>query len=116
MGGAHQGPAAEGLLRQRAARRDGDRLARFLRRVFRHDRRAGLRLGGLGRQLAAHRARPAGGLLRRGADVAVIRLALPYHLRTLARVDGEVELEVQSPVTVRSLLDALEERYPMLRG
>ncbi|HVW85878.1 MAG TPA: MoaD/ThiS family protein [Bryobacteraceae bacterium] len=41
---------------------------------------------------------------------------LPAHLRTLARVGGEVELEVEGPVTQRSVLDALEARYPMLRG
>ena len=41
---------------------------------------------------------------------------LPAHLRTLARVDGEVELEVDGQVTQRSVLDALEARYPMLRG
>ena len=46
----------------------------------------------------------------------MIRVVLPYHLRTLARVEGEVELEVASPVTVRSVLDALETRYPVLRG
>jgi len=46
----------------------------------------------------------------------MIRVVLPYHLRTLARVDGEVGLEVESPVTVRSVLEALEARYPMLRG
>lgn len=46
----------------------------------------------------------------------MIRVALPFHLRTLAHVSGEVELEVAAPVTQRSLLDALEERYPMLRG
>jgi sulfur-carrier protein len=46
----------------------------------------------------------------------VIRVALPYHLRTLAKVDDEVQLEVQGPVTRRSVLDALEARYPMLRG
>jgi hypothetical protein len=46
----------------------------------------------------------------------MIRVVLPYHLRTLARVDGEVQLEVQGPATPRSVLDALEERYPMLRG
>jgi len=46
----------------------------------------------------------------------MIRVVLPYHLRTLARVEGEVQLEVQSPVTVRSILDALEARYPMLSG
>ena len=60
---------------------------------------------------------------RRGAsleaavqNIAMIRVVLPYHLRTLARVDGEVELEVASPVTVCAVLDALEARYPMLRG
>jgi len=46
----------------------------------------------------------------------MIRVVLPYHLRNLARVEGEVELEVVSPVTVRSVLDALEARYPVLRG
>jgi len=46
----------------------------------------------------------------------VIRVVLPYHLRTLARVDGEVELEVAGPLTVRSVLDALETRFPALRG
>src|SRR6266550_7164182 len=46
----------------------------------------------------------------------MIRVVLPYHLRTLARVDGEVQLEAGSPATLRSLLDALEARYPVLRG
>ncbi len=46
----------------------------------------------------------------------MIRIVLPAHLRTLARVDGEVKLDVESPVTQRSVLDALEARYPMLRG
>jgi len=41
---------------------------------------------------------------------------LPQHLRTLARVEGEVKLEVDGPVTQRSVLDALEGRYPVLRG
>ena len=45
-----------------------------------------------------------------------IRVVLPAHLRTLARVDGEVKLEVEDPVTQRSVLDALEASYPMLRG
>jgi len=44
------------------------------------------------------------------------RVILPAHLRTLAGVSGEVELEVQGSVTQRSVLDALEARYPMLRG
>jgi sulfur-carrier protein len=46
----------------------------------------------------------------------MIRVVLPYHLRLLARVDGEVKLAVDGPVTQRSVLDALEARYPMLRG
>ncbi|SRR6266481_2438764 len=46
----------------------------------------------------------------------MIRVVLPPHLRTLARVDAEVELDVETPVTERSVLDALEARYPMLRG
>ena len=46
----------------------------------------------------------------------MIRVVLPYHLRTLARVEGEVQLAVASPVTLRAVLDALEERHPTLRG
>ena len=46
----------------------------------------------------------------------MIRVILPAHLRTLARVSGEVEMEVDGPATLRSVLDALEARYPMLRG
>ncbi len=46
----------------------------------------------------------------------MIRVVLPPHLRTLARVDGELELEVKTPATQRSVLDALEAKYPMLRG
>ena len=46
----------------------------------------------------------------------MIRVVLPAHLRTLARVDDEVLLDVQGPVTLGSLLDALETRYPVLRG
>jgi molybdopterin synthase sulfur carrier subunit len=46
----------------------------------------------------------------------MIRVVLPYHLRTLAKVDDEVQLDVQGQVTLRSVLDALEARYPMLRG
>jgi hypothetical protein len=45
-----------------------------------------------------------------------VRVILPYHLRTLAQVGAEVELEVGEPVTVRRVLDSLEGRYPMLRG
>ncbi|HSA91568.1 MAG TPA: MoaD/ThiS family protein [Terriglobales bacterium] len=46
----------------------------------------------------------------------MIRVVLPPHLRTLAKVDGELRLEVEGEVTLRSVLDALETRYPMLRG
>lgn len=46
----------------------------------------------------------------------MIRVILPTHLQTLARVDGEVELDVEGPVTQRAVLDALETRYPVLRG
>jgi molybdopterin synthase sulfur carrier subunit len=46
----------------------------------------------------------------------MIRVVLPHHLRTLARVDREVQLQVEGPVTVGSVLDALEAQYPMLRG
>jgi molybdopterin synthase sulfur carrier subunit len=46
----------------------------------------------------------------------MIRVILPQHLRTLAQVGSEVELEINGPVTQRSVLDALETRYPMLRG
>ena len=46
----------------------------------------------------------------------MIRVELPFHLRTLAKVTGEVQLDVAEPITQRSVLDALEERFPVLRG
>jgi sulfur-carrier protein len=46
----------------------------------------------------------------------MVRVVLPFHLRNLAQVGSEVTLEVEGPVTQRSLLDALEAHYPMLRG
>jgi molybdopterin synthase sulfur carrier subunit len=46
----------------------------------------------------------------------MIRVILPPHLRRLAQVNGDVELDVAAPVTQRAILDALEARYPMLRG
>src|SRR6202011_1373502 len=57
-----------------------------------------------------------GRAVRRGANVAVIRVELPANLRTLANVGRQVELTVDGPVTQRSVLDALEAQYPMLRG
>ena len=68
--------------------------ARSVRHLFRHDRRPGLRLGRRRQLVERHRARPAGGLFGRSANAAMIRVVLPFHLRNLARVDGEVELEV----------------------
>jgi len=48
--------------------------------------------------------------------MAMIRVVLPMHLRTLAKVGAEVQVDVEGPVTQRSVLDALEAKYPMLRG
>ena len=45
-----------------------------------------------------------------------VRVVLPYHLRTLARVGSEIELEIDGPVTVRKILDVIESRFPMLQG
>ena len=46
----------------------------------------------------------------------MVRVTLPFHLRNLAHVEGDVLVEVAAPVTIRNVLDALEARYPMLRG
>jgi molybdopterin synthase sulfur carrier subunit len=46
----------------------------------------------------------------------MIRVVLPFHLRNLARVEGEVELDLPSPATISAVIDALEAKYPMLRG
>lgn len=46
----------------------------------------------------------------------MIRVVIPHHLRTLAQVDREVELSIDDPITLGAVLDALEERFPMLRG
>ena len=95
VGGAHARSAATRLLRQRVARRDGRRCARSVWRVFRHHRRAGVRLGRRRGQLGAHRPRSAGRAVRRSPGAAMIRIVLPTHLRTLAHVDGEVTLVVE---------------------
>ena len=50
------------------------------------------------------------------ANPRQVRVQIPYHLRNLARIDGDVMLDVAEPVTIRSVLDALEARYPMLAG
>jgi hypothetical protein len=51
-----------------------------------------------------------------GGSVSTVRVALPYHLRNLAHVEGDVLLDVPAPVTLCAVLDTLETRYPMLRG
>src|SRR5579863_62641 len=51
-----------------------------------------------------------------GEIVRHVRVVLPYHLRNLAHVGSEIELEITGPVTVRSIVDAIEARYPMLLG
>jgi molybdopterin synthase sulfur carrier subunit len=50
------------------------------------------------------------------SESAKVRVAVPYHLRTLAHAAGEIEVEIGGAITIRSVLDALEARYPMLRG
>src|ERR1700688_4243427 len=87
-----------------------------MRGVFRNDRRAGLWFGGCRRQLDAHRAGSAGGTFRGGSDTAMIRVVLPPHLRGLAHVTGEVQVDIAGVVTQRSVVDAIEANYPMLRG
>jgi sulfur-carrier protein len=62
------------------------------------------------------RARPACRAIGGSADTPMIRVILPPNLRTLAHIDGEVGLEFNGTLTQRSLLDAVEARYPMLRG
>src|SRR5262245_3487972 len=116
MGAAHQGPAAGELFHQRAPRRDGGRFAGQLRHLLRHDRRPGVLLARRWKQLAADRPRLARSAVRRSADAVMIRVVIPYHLRILAKITGEIQLDVEPPVTLRSVLDALEARYPMLRG
>src|SRR5262245_50990640 len=66
--------------------------------------------------MGADRARPPRRSFGRGADAVMIRVVLPTHLKRHAQVSGEVRLEVIGPVTQRTILDALEERYPVLRG
>jgi hypothetical protein len=91
LGAAHEGAAAAGLLRERAARRDGRGSPRLVRHLLRHHGRPGVRVGRLGRHVGADRQGPARGALGRGADAAVIRVELPQHLQTLARVGREVK-------------------------
>src|SRR5277367_6756246 len=63
-----------------------------------------------------HRAESAAGLFRRSANSEMIRVVLPFHLRNLARVEGEVELEIAAPITISKVLAALENKFPILQG
>src|SRR4029450_2843707 len=84
--------------------------------VLRHQRRAGVCIGRRRRHLGPDRPRSSSRPFRRSPGIAMIRVYLPAHLRTLARLSGEAEVEVDGPVTQRSVLDALGPRYPPLRG
>src|SRR5262249_27686648 len=84
--------------------------------LLRHDRRAGVRISRCRRQLGPDRTRSSGRVVGGGADTFVIRVILPFHLRTLAQVGSEVTLDVNGQITQRAVLDALEANYPMLRG
>src|SRR5882672_8878366 len=116
MGGADERLAPRELLRERAPGRDGGGLARFVRRVLRHQRRPGLRVGRRRGQLERDSEGPAGSPFGGGTDTGLIRVELPANLRTLAGVGRVVELNVDDPVTQRSVLDALEAEFPALRG
>src|SRR6201981_3633480 len=109
-------PSAARLLRERSARRHVGRFARFVRHLFWHEWRASLRVGGCRKQLERHRARFSGCGFLGGSDAAMIRVILPAHLRTLARVNGEVSVEISGEPTLVSVLNALETQYPVLRG
>src|ERR1700756_5230227 len=87
-----------------------------MRCLLRDNGRSGVRLGGCGRYVGARRARSSGGTFRRSTDAAMIRVLLPQHLRGLAHITGEVQVDIAGPVTQRSVVDALEASYPMLRG
>src|SRR5260370_817757 len=86
-----------------------------MRRLFRHHRRPGVRLGQRRRQLDPHLPRSSGRAFCGSPDITVIRVILPGHLRALAHVGSGVQLFVEGPVTQRSVLDALDAQYPMLR-
>src|SRR5690349_10885757 len=116
MGGADGRLAATELLRKRVARGHGRRFARFVWRVLRYYRRPGVCVRGWRRHLGAHRPRSSGGPVRRSPNPAMIRVELPSHLRTLAQVDGEVKIDVETAATQRSVLNALEACYPVLSG
>src|ERR1043166_6906992 len=73
--------------------------------------------------MESNRARSSGGFVRRSPDIKIetdeghmIRVVLPHHLRTLARVTDEVQVDLNGGATVKSVIDAIEAKYPALRG
>src|SRR5208283_1293332 len=116
MGGVGERAAGTRLLCERAARCHGSGHVGQVRGVFRDDGRSGVCVGGLGRFLGGNCAGSTRGAVGGSADVVMIRVVLPAHLRTLAKVKDEVQLDITGAVTQRSVLDALEANYPMLRG
>src|SRR3972149_4695924 len=114
MGAADEWPPAEELLREHPAGRDVGRLAGRVRDLLRDQRWSGLRISGRRKYVERDRAEPPAGVVGRGPDPAMIRVVLPFHLQRLAKVGREVSLEVEGEVTQRSVLDALEARYPVL--
>ena len=116
VGGADERSAAEQLLRQRAARRDGRRLARRVRRVFRHHRRAGVRA----RPMPAIAGLRSCAIFRPCFRSRCRRCHDPRHAPAASANAGarrrRSDARSRGQVTQRSVLDALEARYPMLRG
>src|SRR6266446_5528655 len=113
MGGADQRSAPKGLLRERAARRDVGRCARSVRHLLWNNRRPSLRIVRRRRFVESDRARFASCPVSRSANAEMIRVVLPHHLRTLAKVGDEVHVDLNGSATVKSILEA---KYPMLRG
>src|SRR5690242_17035869 len=87
-----------------------------MRGLFWDDGRSGVWFGEWRGHMECDCAGFAGGAVGGGSNAEMIRVTLPYHLRNLARVDGEVQLQVEGAATVRSVLDALEAQFPVLRG
>src|SRR5215470_5516424 len=120
MAGHQQRTSPEQLLCRCAARRDGGRHSGRLWHLFWYDWRPGLLLAEWRRIMGGDCRASAGRTFSRGANaeiaMATVRVELPAHLRNLAKTGNEVRVEVTGAVTQRSVLDALEEQHPVLRG
>src|SRR5215470_4940523 len=113
MGGPHQRTSAKQLLRECPPGCHGRRLSRQVWYLLRYDRRPGVRLSRCRGLVVPYRSRLASRAVGGGTDAVMIRVVLPPHLRALAHVTGDIEVAVEGPVTLRSVLDALENQYPM---